>query len=672
MSELRLEYWHIQGAQLGPENPLPPLARPPDVHAERMTAPDIPEEDQRYLGWGNVASCLPYLLQDDYNRALQPLALRTAVLENEFLRATFLLDLGGRLWSLWHKPSGRELLQVNPVLRFVNIAIRNAWFSGGVEWNIGLVGHCVFTCSPVFAARVEGPLGEPVLRLYEWERIRGVPFQIDAYLPDGSPVLFIRPRITNPNPNEVPMYWWSNIAVPETPHTRVVTPSDYAYRFGYKGGLQRVPIPYFDGETDATYPTNLSQAMDFFYRIPDGRQPWIAALNEEGLGLGQTSTKLLKGRKLFLWGQGPGGRRWQEFLAERGCAYIEIQAGLARTQAEHLPMPAGAEWEWLEAYGLLEADPAAVHSADWERAQDAVQAAFDRLIPAAQLEEEFARSAPMARTPPVEILHWGSGWGALEQKRRKATGEAPLCGPELVFAEASLGEAQEPWLQLLERGELPPADPVLPPPSYMAQPQWHKLLEESIASGRSRHWLGWLQLGVLRYAAGDPQGAKEAWQRSLEMAETPWAWRNLAVLAKEEGNEAEASDLLLKAARKRPDVKPLVMECGKALLAAGRYADWLALLAALPAPMRNCGRVILMEAQAALATGELEIVERILSQKIEIPDLREGEVSLSDLWYGLQEKRLAQAEGVEIDDRLRERVRKEFPPPPHLDFRMHA
>jgi len=54
---------------------------------------------------------------------------------------------------------------------------------------------------------------------------------------------------------------------------------------------------------------------------------------------------------------------------------------------------------------------------------------------------------------------------------------------------------------------------------------------------------------------------------------------------------------------------------------------------------------------------------------IEVPDMREGEVLLSDLWYRMHEKRLAEAEGVAIDDELRERVRRDFPPPAHIDFR---
>ena len=660
----------MPGAEVGPENPLPPLAPPRDPHSDVPMDPEIPDEDQRYLGYGRVSSCLPYLMQDGYTRRRRPMTFRTAVLENETLRATFLLDLGGRLWSLYHKPSDRELLEVNPVFQPANLAIRNAWFSGGVEWNIGMVGHSVFTCSPLFAARVVGQDGTPVLRLYEWERIRRTPFQIDAYLPDGSPVLFIRGRITNPNDEEVPMYWWSNMAAPETPDTRVVTPADHCYRFAYKGGLKKVPIPLYDGETDGTYSVNVPNSMDFFFRVPDGARPFITALDGEGRGLGQTSTDLLKGRKLFVWGSGPGGKRWQSFLAEPGCAYIETQAGLARTQAEHLPMPAGAEWEWLEAYGLLEADPEAVHSDDWDRARAEVGERFEALIPRAEVNAELARSKTTALREPAEILHQGSGWGALERLRREAAGEPAFCGSELVFDADSLGQAQAPWRALLHDGDLPPADSAEAPPSYMVQAPWREMLES--AAGDDANWSAWLHLGVMRYYTGDRDGAREAWERAQNLNETPWVLRNLAVLAREEDRLGDAADLLLTAARLKPDLQPLLVECARALLAAGRPGDWLQLLRSVPQPVRSAGRVVLLEGQAALAAGELATVERVIDEAREVDDLREGEVSLSDLWYGLHEQRLSAEEGVEIDDELRDRVRREFPPPAHIDFRMHT
>jgi len=610
-------------------------------------------------------------MQDGYTRRLHPREFRVAVLENEWLRATFLLELGGRLWSLVHKSSGRELLYVNPVFQPANLALRNAWFSGGVEWNIGTIGHSPFTCAPLFAARVERSDGTPVLRLYEWERIRQVPFQIDAYLPDESPVLFVRVRIVNPHNREVPMYWWSNIAVPETPDTRVVMPADSAYRFDYRGGIDIIPVPKAEG-TDITYSTNVKRSADFFFHVLDNHHPWIAALDGEGRGLVQVSTERLKGRKLFLWGTGTGGRTWQDFLSEPGHAYIEIQAGLARTQMEHLPMPAGADWSWLEAYGPMEADPAAVHGFDWMRAWQTVEDALERLICRADINAEFERSAEFADEPPVELLQRGSGWGALERLRREAAGEPSFCSGGLVFDDESLEEAQVLWIDLLRGGALSAADPDAEPRGFMVQAEWHALLEAAVCAGRRANWLTWLHLGVMRHYAGDYDGARRAWERSLEHVRTPWAMRNLAVLALEEERFAAAAELYVTAHRLRPSLLPLAVECGRALIDAGRPREWLELLAELPQALRAVGRIRLLEGQAALAVGDFDTVERLFTDTVVVDDLREGERSLSHLWFDFHERRLSAAQNVPIDDALRARIRREFPVPKELDFRMSS
>ncbi len=671
MSELRIETWSMLGADLGPESPLPPLRTAKDPH-EAKGAPGVPQDMLRNMAYGRVPSFLPYTVQDGYTRRLHPREFRAAVLENEHLRATFLLELGGRLWSLVHKPSGRELLECNPVFQPANLAIRNAWFSGGVEWNIGTIGHCVFTCSPLFAARLRCDDGTPVLRLYEWERIRQVPFQLDAYLPDGSPVLFVRVRIANPHGREVPMYWWSNIAVPETPRTRVIVPAESAFKFGYGGeGLGLCPIPDVDG-TDVSYPTNSDRSTDYFFYVPDGRRRWIAALGEDGAGLVQTSTDRLRGRKLFLWGQGPGGRRWQAFLSQPGHAYIELQAGLARTQAEHVPMPAGADWAWLEAYGLMETDPATAHGSDWASAQQAVEGRLESLIPRAELEAEFGRSSEMADRPPEELIQRGSGWGALENLRRHARGEPPFCSQRLVFDAASLGSAQAPWMALLRDGAFPDADPTAEPAGYMVQAEWRELLESAAAAGRAASWLAWLHLGVMRYGDREREAARAAWEASLGQAETPWAMRNLAVLAREDGRLDEAAELYLGACRMRPSLLPLALECGRALIAAGRHAEWLDLVEELPDAVRLAGRTRLLEGQAALAAGDFGRVQGVLDSATVVDDLREGERSLSDLWFACHEQRLSAAEGIPVDDALRARVRREFPVPAELDFRMSA
>jgi len=611
---------------------------------------------------------MPHRYQDGFGRGLRDRDFHTVVLENEFLRATFLLELGGRLWSLVHKPTGRELLYVNPVFQPGNLAIRKAWFSGGVEWNIGLRGHAAHTCSPLFAARCRWHDGTPALRLYEWDRLRGVPFQLDVALPAGSRFLQVRVRITNPHDHEIPMYWWSNMAVPEWPGGRVLVPADRAYRYDYKGEMTLVPIPFVDG-IDQSYPTSFHRSADSFYCIEEGRQPWIASLDENGCGLLQTSTRRLRGRKLFVWGMAQGGRHWQEFLSVPECPYVEIQAGLARTQQEYVPMPAGAEWTWLEAYGLMQADPNVVHSPDWHAAREAAAAEVEAAIPLAALDPRLAETGQDADAPPQESIQLGSGWGALERRRREAAGEAPFCSDALVFGDESLTDDQAPWLVLLEWGELPCPDPLDVPGAWMVQSEWRDLLEDALCAGRGDHWCSWLHLGAMRLFDEEPDAAREAWEISLKRERNPWALRNLAVLLRREERHEEAAELLAEASAMVPGLRPLALEAGQALLDADRPQDMLDYMASLPGSVQETGRMRILEARAAMAVGDMARVQRVLESRPVVPDIREGEVSLSNLWFELHEKQLAEREGVPVDDALRERVRAEFPPPPWLDFR---
>src|SRR5690606_24655033 len=142
-----------------------------------------------------------------------------------------------------------------------------------------------------------------------------------------------------------------------------------------------------------------------FHDLPAGTQPWIAALEADGSGLGHVSTALLKGRKLFVWGDTAGGRHWCDWL---GGSYFEIQAGLATTQYEHLPMPGGATWEWTETFLPLQVDPSGAYAEAGARVGAAVEAAASGAV------DGPARLAAVADLPPERMLSTGSPWGALE------------------------------------------------------------------------------------------------------------------------------------------------------------------------------------------------------------------------------------------------------------------
>ncbi|NUR93396.1 MAG: DUF5107 domain-containing protein, partial [Nonomuraea sp.] len=413
MTTLTLSSITIPVSPLGQDNPLPPLRTLADPRGGlELAAADA--EMAAQLAYGHVESLLPYTFQDGYGRERQERELRTAVLDNGILRAEFLLEYGGRLRSLVHAETGRELLHKPPFLQLANLGLRNAWFAGGVEWNLGTFGHTALACAPIHAARVSGPDGEPVLRMYEWERMRRLVYQLDVRLPPGSPVLLVHARVVNPFTRDAPLYWWSNAAVPQEEGTRVLAPAEEAYHFSYDGRLRRIPVPDWR-ETDQSYPGRGGPAADFFYDLPRAARPWIAALDANGAGLAQTSTDPLRGRKHFRWGTTDAGRNWQDWLSGPGNPYTEIQSGLARTQLEHVRLAARSSFSWTEAYGLLQADPELVHG-PWQEATEHVARRIEHLIPEAELRAAHERAALVSRAAPEERLHTGSGWGALERR----------------------------------------------------------------------------------------------------------------------------------------------------------------------------------------------------------------------------------------------------------------
>ena len=217
----------IPAAKMNGESSLPPFLG----HQPGKRSGDFGTDEYAglFIDYGLVPSAFPYREQDNYTRELYPTEEDVIILENEHLRAIFLPHYGAKLMSLVDKEKGRDLLFCNPVIRPCNLATRGAWTSGGVEWNCGIFGHHVHTCDTYFCAKTELEDGTPVLRCYEYERIRRAVVQMDFYLPEGSRMLYARMRVTNTTREVVPMYWWSNIAVPEDEGARVITWANGSY-----------------------------------------------------------------------------------------------------------------------------------------------------------------------------------------------------------------------------------------------------------------------------------------------------------------------------------------------------------------------------------------------------------------------------------------------------------
>ncbi|MBQ9921075.1 MAG: DUF5107 domain-containing protein [Clostridia bacterium] len=658
---IKFEDYVMPAASMGELNPMPDIKNISYIHAGYEVSDKITEEEKRYIGKGMIPTLLPYKIQDGYDREKKPRAFKAAVLENDLIKVVFLPEMGARLWSVFDKKENRELLYVNPVFQPGNLGLRNAWFSGGVEFNVGIKGHNPLTCSPMWCAVDKTPEGE-VLRMYEFERIRGVVYSISAFVPDNSPVLYIKGKIENTTSDTTNMYWWSNIAVDETKGTRVIVPTDDSFLCFYNADhydLDKASIPNYGG-MDVSYPGNIPGSRDFFYKIPPKKHKWIATANEQGCGLLQCSTPELIGRKLFVWGMGQGGRHWNEWLSEEGSAYIEIQAGLAHTQLEHIPMPGNTVWEWTEAYTSLSADPGIMHG-DYKKAVDHIEKYMtDRLG-----DPDKITFPSQDNVTESTIIYKGSDWGYIEERVR---GEkiSSLC----AFPSYENKETKE-WKNLLDTNTFPAPDVNTAPESYVVGDFWL----EKLKAVTEQNWYTKLHIGVIEYAKGNIENAKKAWEQSVKLTASPWALRNLAMLYKNElGDLVCARKYLLEAFNMKKDCRALCNELASLLTTDGGDLMWLDIYDTLADELKNTGRLRLLRAVALIHLERLEEATLIINKDFVMSDIKEGELSVSHLWFELYRKIYAKENGIEYDSENKELIKKadeKYPLPKSVDFRMH-
>ena len=664
MVELKTE--NLLSAELGKSSPLPDIKNVEYIHAGYEVKPDLNEEERRYLGQGLINTILPYTIQNDYNRDQQKRPIQIVVLENEYLKAVFLPEYGARLWQLYDKKNKKDLLFTNPVIQPCNFAIRNAWIAGGVEFNIGVKGHSNLTCEPMFC----DIKGDDTVDFYEYERVRGLSYKITAVLPKGSETLYLRTTVENENDEERYMYWWSNIAFPETENTRVIVPADDSIHCLYQENhyvLEKSKIP-FDGEIDVTYPLNLPFSSDYFYKIPDSEYKWEAAVDKNGIGLLQYSNAPLKGRKLFLWGKGAGGKHWNDFLSEKGLRYIEIQAGLLYTQLEHLPMPAHSKWEWVEGYTSLDGTDEKLYG-DWAQAQKAVLDQYKKKIDNGTALHFDKLDSVKASGDQVRVFN-GKGWGAVENALREKVGKTPIC-KEIQFPKI-VNEETEDWYCLIEKGYLPYQSPQIAPKSYVIGEDWEKIVRQSLFTEKGGHWYGYNQLGVILYAKGDIDGAKDAWKQSIACETNLWAERNLGMLALNEERSIEEGLNHLQRAYDIGGKKWLcfLREYAGKLVAHGQDNRWIEIYRSLTDAFQRDSRLQVYLAFALFHIGELENAKKILNPNFVLNDVKEGELSLSKLWLDLHIAIIAKENNISIEEASKH-VNELYPLPYELDFRMH-
>ena len=686
--KIKIEDFIIPTAELNGTSPLPAFRE--RRYNALETADGFPEELSREGGF--IQKALPYLMQDRYTHKREPKAIKSFVLENDYLEARFFPEYGGRLHSLYDKLEKRHLLFTNPVIQPGNLATRNAWLSGGIEWNIGNFGHTYTTCDNVFAAILDDGEGNDFLRIYEFERNKSIFWQADFHLPDTSRELICHVRMVNPFDKDTTTYWWSNIAVPDDGKTRVLASCKSVISFiDGKCHFERLPSVSAMPGIDVTYPDRATRAFDYFIQKDyEGQSTWEAAAYGDGLVFFERSTAPLYYKKLFTWGHHRAGKHWQEFLSDgEGTGYYaELQAGIAPSQLHDKLLPAGEKYEWTQCFGGVRLSPALLFDENYDAAADYCDGAISSRISANRVNALNEKYTRIADTPVSEesIVHCGSGFGALEIMRMEKDGDG-IAPKNLLFPRSTIGDTERAWLTLLENGTLDPLPVTDIPRSYMVSEKWLQRLR----SARNDNWLTALHYGVAIYEyqrtddilsavydededAKNVAEARAAFLHSIELCPSVWAYRNLAFLESKAGNKDLAEKYYDKALALPGvfDDFAIASEYLILLHKNGKHGKLWGIYTTLPEDIKSIDRIKITVARSASSLGRFDYLEKFFSE--EHYDIREGEASLTDVWFEYSARKMALERGIinptdkELEALIDEAWEK-CPPDPSIDFR---
>ena len=281
----------------------------------------------------------PYASYGDTAAQPEPREFRMVILENDLLRVEVAPGLGGRVYSLFDKRIGKEILFSNPVVKPVRILPIWGFISGGIEFNFP-IAH-----SPTSIAEVGCSTGQTgdygFIRVGEREARTGMEWMVEIGLAEDCPALVQRSVFRNLTEKAHPWMSWTICAVRSTegtefvhPPHRVLVHDDRVIEADWPGdGLK------WDG--------NARQMTALFWQ--PGSAPHFGVFHHDlhcGL-MHLADPARLPGKKVWTYGHGKH-RHWSQATTAGGLAYCEIESGPLLDQAEKPLFPAGGELQYDE------------------------------------------------------------------------------------------------------------------------------------------------------------------------------------------------------------------------------------------------------------------------------------------------------------------------------------
>lgn len=318
------------------------------------TLPQEQDPNPHYAWFGEGESYYPYTTMDLLGVEIEEVVWRAYFLENEYLKITCLPDIGGRVYSVLDKSTGEEMFYKNEVIKPGLYAMRGAWISGGIEWNIGPRSHGVTSYSAVDVATQQHEDGSASLIIGGTDQSQRIEWQVRITLHPGRAYMDEQILLYNPTDSIQTYYFWNNTAFPEKEGTRFIFPMSLGTDHH---GREYFNWPTHEGRDMTWLKTYQGSASIFSYNCVFDFFGGYNAVDDRGV-VQYGDHHLIGGKKAWTFGRGHHGIVAQQSLTDDATRYIEIQSGPLPTQSDlGVLFPyQGRHWQewWYPVHGLGE------------------------------------------------------------------------------------------------------------------------------------------------------------------------------------------------------------------------------------------------------------------------------------------------------------------------------
>ncbi len=269
----------------------------------------------------------PYTMIDDLTDRHEVKTYKAIYLENDYLKAIILPQLGGRLYSLFDKVSKREVFYRNNVVKYGLVSLRGAWISGGIEFNFPN-GHTVVTVSHVASRLVANPDGSASAIVGGMDWVTGMHWEVALTLRSHQARMEQRVTLFNSTPLDNLYWYWANAAVPATEDMQFIYPMREVNPHSWS---EIWTYPVWKG-VDYSWYKNIRQPTSLFGRGIQ-RNFFGAYYHDSDFGVVHVADyRDVPGKKIWSWGVADNGLIWTDLLTDHDGAYNEIQSGRYETQ----------------------------------------------------------------------------------------------------------------------------------------------------------------------------------------------------------------------------------------------------------------------------------------------------------------------------------------------------